>query len=86
MRRFREDKRFTHDIDCVCRTGETVWVVLDDVRGFENALDGAGFDVELVVAEAVPPAGRNPSALCFTSFVAEYCALLTSPLARNSSP
>ena len=33
--------------------GEGVRVVLEDVGGAEDALDGAGFDVELVVAEAV---------------------------------
>ena len=60
MRQGREGKRSTHNIDCVCGTGEAVWVVLDDVGGFEDALDGAGFYVKLVVAEAVPPTKKDP--------------------------
>ena len=43
----------THDIDGVGGAGNTVWVVLDDVSGLEDSLNGAGFDIELVVAEAV---------------------------------
>ena len=63
MRQDWGDKRSTHDVDCVCGTGEAVWVVLDHVGGFEDALDGAGFDVELVVAEAVPPIKKGPHQL-----------------------
>ena len=66
MRQGGEDKRATHDINCVCGTGEAVWIVLDDVGGLKDALDGAGFDIELVVAEAVPPTIRTPSASYFT--------------------
>ena len=84
MRQGREGERFTHDVDCVCGTGETVWVVFDDVGGFENALDGAGFDIELIVAEAVPPGKWTPSALCFTSSVSEYCG--NSPLLWGEIP
>ena len=43
----------THDIDGVGGAGNTVWVVLDDVGGLEDSLNGAGFDIELVVAKAV---------------------------------
>lgn len=84
MRQGREGKRPTHDIDCVCGTGEAVWVVLGDVGGFEDALDGAGFDVELVVAEAIPPAERTPLAYYFISFVFEYCRY--SPLLWREIP
>lgn len=44
-----------HDVDRVRRASDAVGVVLDDVTGAEDALDGAGFDVELVVAEAIFP-------------------------------
>ena len=43
----------THDINRVDRAGNAVWIVLDDVGCLENSLDGAGFDIELVIAEAV---------------------------------
>lgn len=43
----------THDIDGVGGAGNAIWIVLDDVGRLENSLDRAGFDVELVVAEAV---------------------------------
>lgn len=39
--------------------GEGVRVVLEDVGGAEDALDGASFDVELVVAEAVASVGAR---------------------------
>ena len=84
MRQAKEGKKSTHNIDCVCGTGEAVWVVLNDVGGLEDALDGAGFDVELVVAEAVPPTERTPLAFYFTSFVSEYCRHL--PLLRREIP
>lgn len=50
-----EGEGHTHDIDGVSWTGETVGVIFDDVGGFEDALYGTGFDVELVVAEAISP-------------------------------
>ena len=84
MRQGREGRRSTHDIDRVSGTGEAVWVVLDDVGSFEDALDGAGFDVELVVAEAIPPAKRIQLAYYFISFVFEYCRY--SPLLWREIP
>ena len=46
---------FDHDVDFGWVAHEGLGVVLEDVARFEDALDGAGFDVELVVAEAVAP-------------------------------
>ena len=43
----------THDINRVDRAGNAVRIVLDDVGCLENSLDGAGFDIELVIAEAI---------------------------------
>lgn len=43
----------TDDIDGVGRTCEALRVVLDHIGSFEDALDRASFDVELIVAEAV---------------------------------
>ena len=45
----------THDIDGIGRAGDAIWIVLDDIGSLENSLDGAGFDIELVVAEAILP-------------------------------
>ena len=45
--------RATDNIDCVGWTRQTFGVVFLDVSSLEYALNGAGFDVELVVAEAV---------------------------------
>ena len=80
----REGKRSTHDIDCVRWTGEAVWVVLDDVGSFEDALDGAGFDVKLVVAEAIPPAKRTQLAHYFIPFVSQHSRY--SPLLWREIP
>ena len=52
----------THDVNRVDRAGNAVWIVLDDVGRLENSLDGAGFDIELVIAEAVLSRGRMSSA------------------------
>ena len=46
----------THDIHRVWSTSDTIGVILDDIGSLEDSLDGAGFDVELIVAEAVLPA------------------------------
>ena len=46
---------FTGNIGCIRWAGKAAGVVLDHVGGFVNTLHGAGFDVELVVAEAVFP-------------------------------
>lgn len=43
----------THDIDGIDGAGNAIWIIFDDVGCLENSLDGAGFDIELVVAEAV---------------------------------
>lgn len=45
----------THHVDRARRACQTARVVLDDVAGFVDALDGARFDVELIVAEALSP-------------------------------
>lgn len=45
----------THDIDGVDGAGNAVWIIFDDVGCLENSLDRAGFDIELVIAEAVFP-------------------------------
>ena len=43
----------THDVDRVGWAGKTVRVVFDNVGSLKDALDGAGFDIELVIAEAI---------------------------------
>lgn len=43
----------THDINRVDGAGNAVWIVLDNVGRLENSLNGAGFDIELVVAETI---------------------------------
>ena len=45
--------RATDDVDRVGWTRETFGVVLDNIAGFEYALNGTRLHVELVVAEAV---------------------------------
>lgn len=47
------ENTLTHDINGVNGAGNAIWIIFDDVGRLENSLDGAGFDVELVVAEAV---------------------------------
>lgn len=47
---------FTHNVDSICWTGKAISVVLNYVGRFEYSLDGTGFDVELVIAKAIPPA------------------------------
>ena len=43
----------TQDIEGISWTGETARVILHNVLGLVDALDGAGFYVELVIAEAL---------------------------------
>ena len=43
----------THDIDGINGAGNAIWIVFDNVSRLENSLDGAGFDIELVIAETV---------------------------------
>ena len=43
----------THDIDGIDRASNTIRVVLADISRLEDSLDGARFDIELVVAETV---------------------------------
>ena len=43
----------THDIDGIDRASKAIRVVLDDISRLEDSLNGAGFDIELVVAETV---------------------------------
>ena len=51
--RKRSEITLTHDIDGVGGTGNAIWIMFDDVGCLENSLDRAGFDIELVIAEAV---------------------------------
>lgn len=55
MKKGKRGEELTHDIDSISWTGETFGVVLDNIGGPEDTLDGAGFDVELIVAEAISP-------------------------------
>ena len=43
----------THDIDGIDRASNAIWIVLDNVSRLEDSLDGARFNIELVVAETV---------------------------------
>ena len=43
----------THDIDGIDRASNAIWIVFDNVSRLEDSLDGAGFNIELVVAETV---------------------------------
>ena len=43
----------THHIYCIYRTSKAARIVLYHVCGLKNALYGTGFDVELVITEAV---------------------------------
>lgn len=54
----RLENPLTHDIDGSDGAGNAFWIVVNDVGRFENPLDGAGFDIELVVAKTVFP--RRP--------------------------
>ncbi len=45
----------THHVDCARLACQAARVVLDDVAGFVDALDGARFNIELIVAEALSP-------------------------------
>jgi len=45
----------THHVNCVRLACQAARVVFDNVAGLEDALDGARFDVELIVAEALFP-------------------------------
>lgn len=58
-----KEKKLTHDIDTTGWTGEAIGVVLNDVCRLEDPLDRAGFDIELVIAEAVFPVAPALSAL-----------------------
>lgn len=49
----------TDHVDSVGWTREAFGVILDYVAGLKYALDGAGFDVELIVAEAVLSAASS---------------------------
>ena len=50
---------FDFDVGWVEGASDTFGIVLCDVRGAEDALDAAGLDVELEVAEAVASAGLH---------------------------
>ena len=43
----------THDIDGIDRASNAIRVVLDDISRLEDSLDGARFNIELVIAETV---------------------------------
>lgn len=45
----------THHVDGARFARQAAGIVLDDVAGFVDALDGARFDVELIVAETLFP-------------------------------
>lgn len=47
----------THHVDGARFARQAAGIVLDDVAGFVDALDGARFDVELIVAETLFPSG-----------------------------
>lgn len=54
------EHHFDDEVDWgVAGTGEAGWIVLEDGRGGEDALDRAGLYVHLVVAEAVVPADKD---------------------------
>ena len=67
-RKKRIEITLTHDIDGINGAGNAIWVVFDNVSRLENSLDGAGFDIELVVAETVF-SGRP-----FSSAIANHAA------------
>ena len=45
--------QLTHDINGTDRASNTIWIVFYNVSRLENSLDGARFNIELVVAETV---------------------------------
>lgn len=73
----------TDDINGVGWTCQAFGVILDDISGFKDALDGAGFDVELVVAEAILSAGHV--SIGIRHEVTASWDPSTSPLAKSSN-
>lgn len=57
----------TYNIKSVDRTGETIRIVFYNIRCLVDPLDRTGFNVELVVAKAIPSAGVF-SPVIITSF------------------
>lgn len=49
----------THDVHCIGWASEALRIILENVGGSVDSLDGAGFQVELVIAEAVFPAASS---------------------------
>lgn len=43
----------THDIDGIDGAGNAFWIIVNNIGRLENPLNGAGFDIELVVAKTV---------------------------------
>jgi hypothetical protein len=56
LRESKEHAKLTHDIHGIDWTCKTVRVIFDNVGRPEDTLNGAGFDIALVVAEAILPA------------------------------
>ena len=57
MKKPRKGEPLTHNVNRVSRTGEAAGVILDYIGSFVYSLNGAGFDIELVIAETISPAG-----------------------------
>lgn len=64
----------THDIDGIDGAGNAFWVIVNNVSCLENPLNGAGFDIELVVAKTVFP--RRPFDQYITQPTACICPCL----------
>lgn len=45
--------KLTNNIDGICWTSQTLRVILNDIGGLKDSLNRTGFDIELVVAEAI---------------------------------
>ena len=57
----------TSNVDSLRVTSQAVWIMSDNICRLEDSLNGASLDVELVIAEAVPPLLRRKVPVCHCS-------------------